>query len=69
MNRGFEIERLCREKAEKSQGLNELCIWKKKKTDGFWTNRGFENIRDYIWKKSRKIMGLKRTVYFEEEEN
>ena len=34
-------------------GWNELCIWKKKKTDGFWTNRGFENIRDYIAKRQK----------------
>ena len=84
---------------------NELCIWKKKKNDGFWTNRGFEISKDYIsetqknhglrancvfgkrrkligfgrtvdlklvqvmQRKGRKIMGLKRTVYLEEEEN
>ena len=38
-------------------GWNELCIWKKKKTDGFQTNRGFENIRDYIGKKAEKSWG------------
>ena len=38
-------------------GWNELCIWKKKKTDGFWTNRGFKNIRDNIGKKAEKSWG------------
>ena len=54
----------------------ELCIWKKKKIDRFWTYRGFGNIRDYIGKKQknhgvgtncafgkgRKMMGFGRTV-------
>ena len=53
----LKYKRLYREKAEKSWGLNELCIWKKKKNDGFWTNRGFENIRDYIGKKAEKSWG------------
>ena len=34
-------------------GWNELCIWKKKKTDVFWTNRGFENIMDYKGKEQK----------------
>ena len=48
MNRGFEIKRLYREKAEKLWGWNKVCIWKNKKNDGFWTNRGFEISRGYI---------------------
>ena len=48
-------------------GLNELCIWQKKKNDGFWTNCGFEIKRDYIGK-GRKIMGLGQTMYLEKEE-
>ena len=56
-------------------GWNKLCIWKKK-TIGFQTNRGFENVRDYTWKKAekswvgtncvfgrrRKMMGFGQTV-------
>ena len=53
-----------------------MCIWKKKKNDGFWMNRGFEIKRDYIGKKQknhgvgtncvigrrRKMMGFGQTV-------
>ena len=53
MNRGFEIKRdYIRKRQKKSWGWNKLCIWKKKKNDGFWMNRGFENIRDDIGKKA-----------------
>ena len=51
------VQRLYKEKAKKSRGQNELCIWKKKKTDGFWTNCGFKNIRDNIGKKAEKSWG------------
>ena len=50
-----------------------MCIWKKKKNDGFWTNRGFENIRgkkaekswvgtNCVFEKAKKMMGFGRTV-------
>ena len=44
-----------REKAEKSWDLNKLCIWKKKKNDGFWTNRGFKISRDYVSKRQKNL--------------
>ena len=47
----LKLVKIIREKAKKSWG------WKKKKTDGFWTNRGFENIRDNIGKKAEKSWG------------
>ena len=67
---------IIKKKAKKSWGWNELCIGKKKKNDGFWTNCGFENIREYIGKKQknhgvgtncvfgrrRKMMGFGQTV-------
>ena len=50
---------------------NKLCIWRKKKTDGFWTNCGFENIRDYIRKKQKNhgvvascVIGRKKLIGF-----
>ncbi len=57
-------------------GWNELCIWKRKKNDGFWTNHGFEMKRDCIGKRQknhgvgmncvfgrrRKMMGFGRIV-------
>ena len=50
-------------------GWNELCIWKKKKNDGFWTNRGFENIRDYIGKKAEKSWGWNELCNWKKKKN
>ena len=50
-----EHKRLFREKTEKLWDLNELCIWKKKKNDGFWKNRGFEISRDYISERQKNL--------------
>ena len=47
MNRGIETGIDYVGKRQKNHGFETNCIWKKKITDGFWTNSGFEISRDY----------------------
>ena len=67
-NRGIETGKDYTGKRQKNHGVETNCVFgRRRKLIGFGQTVDLK-LKEIIYRKGRKIMGLERTVYLEEEE-